>query len=431
MKILLVSYIYGHELVGGAENFMAGLTHTLAHRGHTVEVATTTASELKASSAFGIHWIEGFQQGVTGENGIPVHRFPVINHDWLQKLASRILLRRVFQDLEGHSYLNEDPETWIHSLIDKAHKRPAFYQTLYQFSRGPDSPGLRHFVETHAGDYDALLATMVPFNTMAIAVEAARKAGRPVGLIPLFHHLDWYHHWKHFYDTFKAADHLFVLNDYSTKLFGEMGCRVTRLGVGFDPKGFPMNPEAAADFRTRHGLPETGTMLLFVGRKVLSKRYDLAMETVQRLRNEGEDAFLVMIGPDEDRRDVEGDGIFYLKTLPRQELLHAYQACDILLEPTEFESFGIIFCEAWMYEKPVIGNRRCPAVYSIIEHGRDGFLGASVDDFVNSVQTLLKNPEMGHKMGRLGHEKVLSEYTWDRIAKVIESVFKGKGNKIW
>ena len=428
MKFLLVSYIYGKDLVGGAETFMTGLTRALVNHGHTVEVATTTASSLHAPSAFGIHWIGGFPAGGTLEDGIPVHRFAVKNHDRLQQLASRILLRRVLKDLQGRTYLEEKPESWIQFLVSVANRRPAIYQALYQFCRGPISPGFLQFLDSHTKDYDAILATMVPFNTMAYAVKAARKASRPVGVIPLFHHLDWYHHWKHFYNTFKAANHLFVLNDYSVSLFREMGCNATRLGVGFDPKDFPTDPEGAATFRARFKLPEKGTMLLFVGRKVQSKRYDLAMETTALLRQEGHDVFLVMAGPEEDGQAVTGKGVYYLNRLSRRDLLMAYQACDILLEPTEFESFGIIFCEAWMYEKPVIGNRRCPAVASLIQHGKDGFLCATINEFKSAVLKLLGAPKLGKEMGHHGKQKVLSEYTWNRIVKIIEESFITPGH---
>ena len=428
MKILLVSYIYGNALVGGAEAFMAGLTRALARHGHTVEVATTSASGLQAPSAFGIHWIKGFPEGGEMEDGIPVHRFDVKNHDRLQKLASRILLRRVQKDLQGRTYLNEEPESWIHFLVDTAERRPAVYQALYQFCRGPISPKLLRFLDARTGDYDAVLATMVPFNTMAYAVKAARKAGRPVGVIPLFHHLDWYHHWRHFYDTFRAADHLFVLNDYSVNLFNRMECRAVCLGVGFDPEDFPADPEGTAAFRSRFTLPKSGAMCLFVGRKVASKRYDLAMETLRRLRGNGHNVFLVMVGPDEDRQSVSEAGVYYLNRLSRKDLLLAYQACDILLEPTEFESFGIIFCEAWMYEKPVIGNRRCPAVASLIRHEEDGFLCATVEEMEAAVLKLLQDPERGKEMGRRGRKKVLTEYSWDRIVKTVEDSLASIGN---
>ena len=428
MKFLLVSYIYGNDLIGGAERFMAGLTRALVQRGHSVEVATTTTASLQAPSAFGIHWVKGYPAGVTEEKGIPVHRFDVKNRDTLQRLASRVLLRRVFKDLKGRTYLNENPETWIQFLIKKAHQRPAIYQALYKFCRGPSTPGLTQFLKTHAGHYDAILATMVPFNTMARAVEAAKKSARPVGIIPLFHPLDWYHHWKHFYNAFAKSNYLFVLNDYSASLFGQMGCNATRLGVGFDPGDFPADPGGAAKFRSRFNLPDSGTMLLFVGRKVQSKRYDLAIETTRQLRGEGENVFLVMAGPDEDHQAVSGEGIYYLNRLSREDLLLAYQACDILLEPTEFESFGIIFCEAWMYEKPVIGNRRCPAVFSLIQHGVDGFLCASVEEMKETVLRLLRDPVLGKEMGRRGHKKVLTEYGWDRIVKIVEDSFASVGN---
>ena len=423
MKILLVCHLYGKTLIGGAEAFVAGLARALTRRGHTVEVATTTATGLEAPSAFGIRWVKGFSEGEEMEDGIAIHRFNVKTHERLQRLASRILLRRVFKDLEGRSYLDEEPEAWIRFLVSKAERRPAFYQALYQFCRGPVSTGLFRFLDTHAADYDAVLATMVPFNTMAPAVKAARKAGRPAGVVPLFHHLDWYHHWKHFYDTFRAADHLFVLNDYSVDLFNRMGCRTTRLGVGFDPADFPADPEGAAAFRSRFNLPESGAMFLFVGRKVASKRYDLAMEAIRRARERGHEAFLVMAGPDEDGQPVAGEGIFYLNRLSREDLLLAYQACQGLLEPTEFESFGIIFCEAWMFGKPVIGSRRCPAVASLVRHGKDGLLAATAEEFAGAVTRLLNDPDAGEKMGERGRKKVLEEYGWDHIVDKIEATF--------
>jgi len=427
MKLLLVSYLYGHELVGGAERFMAGLTRALVQRGHTVEVAATSAAGLEAPSAFGIHWNKGYPEGLTEEDGIPVRRFDVRNRDALQRFGSKILLRRVMKDLNGRSYLTESPEAWINFLISTANQRPAVYQRLYRFCRGPAAPGLVKFLNARARDYDGLLATMVPFNTMDYAVRAARKAKRPVGIIPLFHPLDSYHHWKHFYDVFKKANHLFALNDHTASLFSQTGCNTTRLGVGFDPDNFPVDPGGAAGFRGRFGLPSTGAMALFVGRKIQSKRYDLAIETISRLRKAGTDVFLVMAGPEEDRQPVTEEGVYYLNRLSRPDLLHAYQACDFLLEPTEFESFGIIFCEAWMYEKPVIGNQRCPAVASLVRHGHDGLLGNSVAAFADAVHGLLKNPGTGRKLGRRGREKVFREYSWNTIIKRMETAFeKGK-----
>lgn len=429
MRFLLVSYVYGKDLVGGAERFMAGLTKALTHKGHTVEVATTTASVLQAPSAFGIHWVKGSPEGESQEDGIRIHRFDVRNHDRLQRIVSKILLRRVFRDLNGRTYLDEDPDAWIQFLMTKAGQRPAIYQLLYKFCRGPASPELIDFLSTHTRNYDAIIATMVPFNTISYAVDAAKKAGRPVGIIPLFHHLDWYHHWRHFYDSFKAANHLFVLNDYSASLFGRMGCNSTRLGVGFDPEDFPSDPVGTDGFRSRFNLPAYGPMLLFVGRKVQSKRYDLAIETIERLRRHGHDVFLVMVGPEEDYQSVSGEGIYYLKRLSRSDLLLAYQTCDILLEPTEFESFGITFCEAWMYEKPVIGNQRCPAVASLIRQGEDGFLCSTVEEFTSSALRLIQNPELRRKMGVRGRQKVLSEYTWEGIVRKIEMAFAQNWDK--
>jgi len=90
-------------------------------------------------------------------------------------------------------------------------------------------------------------------------------------------------------------------------------------------------------------------------------------------------------------------------------------AADIVALPSRTESFGIVFLEAWVCGKPVIGARS-GAVGDVIEEGMDGMLVefGDVTGLADALRTLLDDPKLAAEMGRRGREKVLREYTWDR-----------------
>jgi glycosyltransferase involved in cell wall biosynthesis len=90
--------------------------------------------------------------------------------------------------------------------------------------------------------------------------------------------------------------------------------------------------------------------------------------------------------------------------------------------PSEHESFGIVFLEAWMRQKPVIGNRACGPVASIIEHGTDGYLCHDVADFAARIRFLLDHPEDARALGTAGRTKTMAHYTWDAVGRRVHDL---------
>jgi hypothetical protein len=127
-----------------------------------------------------------------------------------------------------------------------------------------------------------------------------------------------------------------------------------------------------------------------------------------------------MIGPDDDEKKIESKNTIYLGTVDRDTLLDAYDACDIFLMPSEYESFGLVFCEAWMRKKPVIGNKKCGPVAELIEHGKDGFLCNSPTEAAEQIKTLIDNPKRAEKMGENGYQKTITKYTWSAVAERVK-----------
>ena len=61
----------------------------------------------------------------------------------------------------------------------------------------------------------------------------------------------------------------------------------------------------------------------------------------------------------------------------------------------------------------------------IIEDGRDGFIAASEDEWVEKLTLLLSDKELRSRLGKSGQERVRQEYCYDAIVPRLESIIKG------
>lgn len=89
-------------------------------------------------------------------------------------------------------------------------------------------------------------------------------------------------------------------------------------------------------------------------------------------------------------------------------------AADILALPSRTESFGIVFLEAWLCRKPVVGAR-AGAIPDVVQHGEDGVLVefGDVPGLADALRTLLTDPARAAQLGVQGYRKVQQCYTWD------------------
>ncbi|MHB8780418.1 MAG: glycosyltransferase family 4 protein [Candidatus Geothermincolia bacterium] len=330
-------------------------------------------------------------------------------------------------------FLAVEREVDISALLwANALRRPRRYSRLQAAMIGPTSRKLSRRVRKRAGEYDVILANMIPMTTFTLGSKAARRARKPVILVPLFHPRDPNHYWRHFHEAMAAADMVECTSAPDAALLAAQGFKTEYVNPGFDLEEFASQEISGERFREKHGLGDD-KVLLFVARKTAYKRYDLAMETVAELRSRGWHVRLVMIGPDEDQQPLFAEHVLYLGRQERTELLDAYDACDVFIMPSEAESFGMVFCEAWLRRKPVIGNRNCAAVASLIEDGVDGFLGSEVSEFADQAERLFREPELAAGMGMRGHAKVLETFSWPKVAEryqeLLLQVVKGAGSE--
>ena len=189
--------------------------------------------------------------------------------------------------------------------------------------------------------------------------------------------------------------------------------------------------ETKAELRKDIGVSNDTIVLISVGRHVPRKKFDLVIKAVSKIKERNPEIklkyFLIgegsytpslkkLVNDLELDNEVEFLGSF--GGLKRNKYL---KLSDIFLMPSislneSIEGFGIVFLEANFFKLPVIGASS-GGIGSAIEHGKTGFLVKSnnLNDLVEKLLKLCKNEQIRIEMGEYGYNRVLSDYSWEKI----------------
>ena len=426
MRALHVFPFFAPDLTNGAAHYQLVLSQRLAARGVEVEVWTTRTRELKATAAFGLEWPDADDLSARGEvAGIPVRRFSASCSPSRRvgRLVSRAVLRRWEKENEARGRILAGSRNQVDEMHRRATARPRIIDWLSLLGRGPNAPGLLANLVRHGRRYDVILCGYAPFALPWMVSHVAARIGTPCVLLPLFHPDDNFHHFASLYRSFARADAVLTQTPYSTRLLTEWlpAARPVEIGVGVDPSAWQSAAIDGARFRARHGL-EGKRVVLLVGRKEPSKRWQVAVDAIERLADDN--VVLVMIGADADGVPIESARVRYLGKVEADELRDAYDACDVLVHPSAHESFGFVFLEAWMRGRPVIGNRLCGPVSTVIDDGENGYLASNAAEFADRIRMLLDDPQRAAALGAAGRRKAATRYDWDAIAARVAALYE-------
>ena len=176
------------------------------------------------------------------------------------------------------------------------------------------------------------------------------------------------------------------------------------------------------------GLTSADKVIIFIGRKTPEKGVGHLIEAVKNLLPEMP-VKLVLVGPSQDwyakifsnLSQKEKQRIIDVGAVSQQDKVNFLHISDLLVLPSKYEAFGIVFLEAWICGVPVIGTTE-GAMPSVI--GTEGYLSkfGDVEDLTSKIRTALGNANNLAKMGSRGKAKVLDNYTWEVIGEKVERV---------
>jgi N-acetyl-alpha-D-glucosaminyl L-malate synthase BshA len=185
----------------------------------------------------------------------------------------------------------------------------------------------------------------------------------------------------------------------------------------------------ASDYQ-RHPVPELRAQLAPDGEKLLVhvsnfrpvKRPVDCVEILARVRERGIEARLAMVGDGSERVNAEHRArclkvYEHCSFVGKQPKIVDYlSASDVLLLPSEQESFGLAALEAMACEVPVIASR-VGGIPEVVTDGETGCLSeiGDVEKMSADAALLLANDELRREMGARARESAVSRYSTDLV----------------
>jgi len=264
---------------------------------------------------------------------------------------------------------------------------------------------------------------------LAIAsLAVARRRGLPFVLTP-YHHPRWHgYRYSAWTGVYRAADAVLTLTQAEAGELQRLGVAPERLHVIGGAADEPL-PADAARFRARIG-STGGPLVVFAGQLYRYKGVPLLVAAGEALRARGVEVELAFLGPEtrfsrsffsRHRRPW----IHVLGRVDNQTKWDAIEAATVVCVPSEQESFGRIYVEAWSKGKPVVATR-IPAVSEVVTDGESGLLidPGSVDQLARALERLVGDPALSERLGKRGRSEVASRFNWPAVVRRVESVYE-------
>lgn len=369
MKILQITpYFLPHN--GGIERYVYNLSGSLVQNGHEVEIWTSNIPETKEEEEL---------------NGIRVRRF-------------------------------------------KCFGTPL---------RNPIVPGFFRAIKRDIQDFDLIHAHMI-YSTAAISgIYMKQKSGLP---LVITHHgrMIFEEPWKDMIvsvyeklfikEILKGADRIVALSNSDSEFLGSFN-KINKINV--IPNGIDIikkDPQPDLDFDQFLMKNEifNKNIIFFAGRLIESKGLNFLIDSIDKYKSNLDNSnFIVVIagkGPHFKNLQFQCQRyklthlVKFIGDLPFCNIIKIYHKSKIFILPSISEGFPTTVLEAMYFGIPVIATdipvmRQYFSDTAILVPPRDPVcLG-------KAILYLMQNPDIGRELSRKGKEKVIKEFTWDKIVQ--------------
>ncbi|GAA1025130.1 MULTISPECIES: glycosyltransferase family 4 protein [Amycolatopsis] len=363
LRILLVSHYYPPH-VGGIENVAAQQARTLAARGADVTVLTSAGPPV-ADEGVRVVRVPAFN-GVETRTGVP---FPVFG----PRLARAV-------------------REWVR-WADVVHLHDTLYQSSWSAGLRAARTGTPLVLTQH-------VAVVEHPSALVRAVQHAvyRSVGRRL---------------------FRASREVFVVNDSVAAFVRRFrGGSAELLPNGVDTAQY--RPAAAGEralLRKRWRLPDTRVLVLFVGRPVPKKGYDLLLAARHH------DYDLVFAG--ERPQHLPADlAVHHLGALSPGEISGLYRACDVFALPSTAEGFPLTVQEAMASGLPVVTTDDPGYASYGLDRTQVALIPRDADILRATLRSLAADPARREAMGRYSADLAAARFSWPKHVQRLEQAYR-------
>jgi glycosyltransferase involved in cell wall biosynthesis len=220
----------------------------------------------------------------------------------------------------------------------------------------------------------------------------------------------------------------------AAEVAGELGWANGRIHVIPNPIAPGILAEAVQSPLTGDGA--AAPVILYTGRLAPVKGTRPLLEAAAEVCKTVRDARFVLAGPwqmpDKPERwglgqsaGAELRGTTWLGHVSWQKLADWYRAAALFVMPSYYETFGISCLEAMAFGLPIVATT-AGGLPEVVEDGVTGLLVPPGDShaLAAAIVRLLGDADLRHRMGQAGRERVLREFTVDRVVERTVTVYR-------
>ena len=172
--------------------------------------------------------------------------------------------------------------------------------------------------------------------------------------------------------------------------------------------------------------------LVFIGKNWKKKGGDKVFMAYRKLKSKGLQCTLTIIGSTPQEPYDEIEDVTVIPFLDKSKPEHLKKFCNILKEahflvlPTEFDAFGIVFCEASAYGVPSIAAN-VGGVSQPVRDGKNGFLlppNATAEDYAEKIKSVFSDKDGYIKLRESSRREYETRLNWEvwgeRVNKILE-----------
>ncbi|MBS4191296.1 glycosyltransferase [Bacillus sp. FJAT-49705] len=382
-KILLLTWEYPPYIIGGLSRHVHGLAGGLHKKDYEVHVITANP-----------------------------------NHQIQEEFSDGIHIYRVNPLLEK----DNDFLSWIGGL------NLAMIQKVMELSK------IHHFSLIHAHDWlvGACGLTLKEFIAAPLVVTIhATEFGRNNGI---YNELQRFIYEKE-QQLIHHTKHLIVCSTYMKKELHHVFSMKKDKRIWTIPNGIEEKGHKGITKEVLSAIPiQKNKRLIFsVGRIVKEKGFDTLIEAAYKLHLIYPDLYFIIAGKgpmlNEYRNKVIEkclqDVVFFIGFVTDEQKNALFSNCTIAVFPSRYEPFGIVAIESLSKGIPTIASNT-GGLKEIIQHEVNGLLmeAGNSDSLLEQVVTYLENESKARKIGSNGRKMVESVFSWERIAKETNKVYK-------
>lgn len=208
--------------------------------------------------------------------------------------------------------------------------------------------------------------------------------------------------------------------------------KIHTIHYGLDPASVHAPPDARTRLRQELGLPADAPLVGSVCRLIEQKGLDNALDGFAQVAAEFPAAHYAIAGDGPLRGALEAqaarlgvaDRVHFLGW--RADAPAIFAALDVLLAPSRWEGFGLVFLEAMALGVPVISTR-VSAIPEVIADGETGWLVPPDDPaaIAGALRAALADPDERCRRGEAGRARLESQFTVDAMVERTLAVYRG------